>query len=766
MPENSKKIIQLHDKLETLLKKQASFQGELDNLRKEIEFLKLSDIADNSVDQQANIIPEPSLPRQEKNATSSSTEIKKPKIKSDIEKFIGENLINKIGIVFTIIGVGIGAKYAIDHDLISPWTRIILGYLVGLALFGFAIRLKKQFENFSAVLLSGSMAIMYFITFAAYNFYGLIPLPLTFVLMALFTWFTVAAAITYNNQVIAHIGLVGAYAVPFLLGDDSGKIVILFSYMALINVGILIISFRKYWKPLYYSSFIITWLIMLTWYIPKYQTDEHFGIAMTFISIFFTTFYLIFLAYKLLKKEKFEIEDILLLLANSAIFYGLGYSILRAHQTGEEFLGTFTLANALIHSIVGAVIYRQKMADKNLFYFVVGLALVYITIAIPVQFDGKWVTLLWAGEVAVLFWIGRTKNIAVYESLSYPLMFLVLCSLIHDWLTVYNIYYPGNPESRIIPLFNINFLTSLLFISSFTFINVLNNHRKYVSPISVNKILTGIMNFSMPAILIIAVYFSFVMEISTFWNQLYIDSVRTVNKDLTVPQHFWNEDLLKYNTISIINYSLLFLAVLSFVNILKIKNSLLGIINLVLNAFALVLFLTAGLFVIGELRGSYLSQAMSEFYFRGNLNIGIRYISFIFIGLMLFSIYKYIREQFLSIDLKIEFDFLLHITILTIAANELINWMDLFRSEQSYKLGLSILFGVYALLLTALGIWKKKKHLRIGAIVLFGATLVKLFFYDLAYLDTISKTIVFVSLGVLLLIISFLYNKYKHTINQ
>ncbi len=766
MPENSKKIIQLNDKLETLLKKQASFQGELDNLRKEIEFLKLSDIADNSVDQQANIIPEPSLPRQEKNATSSSTEIKKPKIKSDIEKFIGENLINKIGIVFTIIGVGIGAKYAIDHDLISPWTRIILGYLVGLALFGFAIRLKKQFENFSAVLLSGSMAIMYFITFAAYNFYGLIPLPLTFVLMALFTWFTVAAAITYNNQVIAHIGLVGAYAVPFLLGDDSGKIVILFSYMALINVGILIISFRKYWKPLYYSSFIITWLIMLTWYIPKYQTDEHFGIAMTFISIFFTTFYLIFLAYKLLKKEKFEIEDILLLLANSAIFYGLGYSILRAHQTGEEFLGTFTLANALIHSIVGAVIYRQKMADKNLFYFVVGLALVYITIAIPVQFDGKWVTLLWAGEVAVLFWIGRTKNIAVYESLSYPLMFLVLCSLIHDWLTVYNIYYPGNPESRIIPLFNINFLTSLLFISSFTFINVLNNHRKYVSPISVNKILTGIMNFSMPAILIIAVYFSFVMEISTFWNQLYIDSVRTVNKDLTVPQHFWNEDLLKYNTISIINYSLLFLAVLSFVNILKIKNSLLGIINLVLNAFALVLFLTAGLFVIGELRGSYLSQAMSEFYFRGNLNIGIRYISFIFIGLMLFSIYKYIREQFLSIDLKIEFDFLLHITILTIAANELINWMDLFRSEQSYKLGLSILFGVYALLLTALGIWKKKKHLRIGAIVLFGATLVKLFFYDLAYLDTISKTIVFVSLGVLLLIISFLYNKYKHTINQ
>jgi len=41
--------------------------------------------------------------------------------------------------------------------------RIILGYLVGAGLLGFAIKLKKKFENFSAVLLGGSMATMYFI---------------------------------------------------------------------------------------------------------------------------------------------------------------------------------------------------------------------------------------------------------------------------------------------------------------------------------------------------------------------------------------------------------------------------------------------------------------------------------------------------------------------------------------------------------------------------------------------------------------------------
>lgn len=56
--------------------------------------------------------------------------------------------------------------------------------------------------------------------------------------------------------------------------------------------------------------------------------------------------------------------------------------------------------------------------------------------------------------------------------------------------------------------------------------------------------------------------------------------------------------------------------------------------------------------------------------------------------------------------------------------------------------------------------------MRVGAIVLFGITLIKLFFYDISHLNTIAKTIVFVSLGVLLLIISFLYTKYKYLISE
>ncbi|MDP2889178.1 MAG: DUF2339 domain-containing protein, partial [Bacteroidota bacterium] len=120
----------------------------------------------------------------------------------------------------------------------------------------------------------------------------------------------------------------------------------------------------------------------------------------------------------------------------------------------------------------------------------------------------------------------------------------------------------------------------------------------------------------------------------------------------------------------------------------------------------------------------------------------------------------------LKYNFRMYFDLLLHVTILWIASAELINWMDFSGSDTSYKLGLSILWGVYSLLLISVGIWKKKKHLRIGAIALFAVTLIKLFVYDISHLETIPKTIIFISLGILLLIISFLYNKYKHIISE
>jgi uncharacterized membrane protein len=785
MDEDQNKINQLLNKLEVLFKKQDIFQKEIDELRSEIINLQTSQKVETPKEKikfEESVIKSVSEVKKEKTTDllllpeevtesklqkpSTSISPQRSRTMSNLEKFIGENLINKIGIVITVIGISIGVKYAIDHRLISPLTRIILGYIFGIGLLGFAIMLKKQYANFSAVLLSGAMAIMYFITYSAYDFYDLIPRTMAFILMVFFTAFTVISAIHYNKQVIAHIGLVGAYAVPFLLSKGSGEVAILFSYMTIINIGILVIAIKRYWKPLYYFSFGLTWLIYLTWHADKYRTDEYFGLALTFITIFFMIFYLTFLLYKLIKDEKFKIDDIIVLLANSFIFYGFGYSILSDHVVGEELLGLFTLINAIIHFIVSIFVYRNIKADKNLLYFVAGLVLLFITIAIPVQLNGNWVTLLWAGEAVMLFWIGRTKNVPVYEKFSYTLMSLSFLSIIHDWINVYNSYNMVYTENRITPLFNIHFLTSILFISAFFFITILNKKEKYLTNLNKEDLIFKTAQFLIPTILLSILYFTFRLEIANYWDQLFIDSKIEIknNVENLYYNYQYDQDLEHFKDVWIINYSILFFTILSFFNIKRTKNKTLGLINLGLNGMFLLIFLTKGLYGLSELRDSYLNQNLAEYYQRSVFNVWIRYISLPFVGLFIFSCYKYIRQEFLKRNLTIAFDIVLFTSLLWIASSELINWMSISGYFQSYKLGLSILWGIYSLLLIVLGIWKKKKCLRIGAICLFGITLIKLFFYDISHLNTIPKTILFVLLGILLLIISFLYNKYKNLI--
>ena len=685
----------------------------------------------------------------------------------DLEKYIGENLISKIGIAILIIGVAIGAKYSIDNDLISPLVRIILGYIVGLSLLGISIKLKKKYENFSAILVSGAMTIMYFITFAAYSFYALFPLLIAFILMVLLTVATVATALNYNKQLIAHIGLVGAYSVPFLLSDTKGDASILFSYMAIINCGILFIAFKKYWKPLYVVSFSITWLVFLSWYVSNYQIDNDFLVAAIFLSLFFVIFYLTFLAYKIFKKEDFQILDVLLLLANSFVFYGIGYSVINTTVNGEAYLGLFTLLNAVLHLLVSSLIYKQKLADKNIFYLVSGLVLVFITLAIPVQLDGNWVTLLWVSEAVLLFWIGRTKNAPLYEKIAYPLILLSFFSITQDWSQASYANDVIEPSGRFTPILNIAFLSSLIFVGLIGYINLLHYSKKFNSLWVSKKPIMNMVSYGISSILLIAIYFTFSTEISHYFNQLYTDSMINATIDgESYLSTIYNSDLKEFKIVWIINYLLFFVSVLSFVNILKLKNSTLGFVNMALNTLGLVVFLTLALFMFSELRESYITQELSQYYEIGASHIGIRYISYMFVVLLLTACYKYMKQGFMKGYTSLSFDIGLHISLLWIISSELINWLDLLGSSDSYKLGLTILWGVYALALIILGIWKLKKHLRIGAIVLFSVTLIKLFFYDISHLSTLSKTVVFLALGVLLLIVSFLYNKFKDDISD
>lgn len=752
----------LSRKLETIQKKQADLQKELDRLALQISgihpSIRPAEVSETEFSQPAKgeIKDTGGIFKKLRNRAGQKTEQAQDKL----ERFIGENLFNKIGIVILVIGISIGVKYAIDHNLISPVMRIILGYFAGAILLVLAWRMKDKYQKFSAVLLSGAMSSMYFITYAAFTYYDLFPRLFTFGIMVAFTVFTVLAALRYDRQVIAHIGLLGAYAIPFLVGDPESKASVMFSYMIIINAGILYISYFKYWKYLSYAAFIFTWAIFIQWYFNVYNSDNELNTAFIFSILFFGLFQAILLMYKLLKNKVFSAEDILFLIANATVFYGTGYSILDETPGTEKLTGLYTLVNALIHAGIALLFYMKKPADKSIFYYAAGLAIIFFTIAIPVQFNGSWVTLIWAGEAAVLLWLGKRSDTRTWIILAHLLMILAFFSIVNDWMTEDRI----TPKDMMVPIFNFSFLTTIIFSGFFAFMLWVASRFKTLPRPGFFNELNKLFGFLVPSIFILVIYVAFFREISLYWDQI-LKTLRiefnALPEDMKASTHMVSyPGLLK--DYWLINYTLLFAMLFTVLNLLYLKIRNLASFLLILNLIVIIVFLSSGLTKLGMIRESYLQPfETGDVSLIKNL---YRYLSYFLTGFILLFTWRTIKQNFYDKGFIMIAEFLFHIMLIIVASAELVNLMELGGSGQSNKLGLSILWGIYSLLLIVLGIIKKKKYLRIWAIILFALTLMKLFFYDLTTLDTVSKTIVFVILGTLLLIISYLYNRFKNLI--
>ena len=356
----------------------------------------------------------------------------------DWEKFIGENLIMKLGILIVLIGVAIGGKYALEHQLISPAMRMIMGVVFGAALQGVAIKLKKDYKKLSAVLASGSMATLYFMTFFSYHLYGLIPMPVAFVLMMLITVATVWQACTYDMEIIAIIGLVAAYVIPFALSTGEGSPWALFSYLSIINAGVMFISVKRYWRILFVSAFLSSWLILSVVYrFSDFTADTDSVKMLLFLFVNFAIFYVTFLAYKVKHSMIFQHFDIHFLLSNSFLFFGLGYNVMFNNAMLAPSIVWFSLFNAILHGVVAFMLVKKDMVDKSVSRLIAGLAISFLTIAILVWMTGHWLTMFWMLEGTVLFTVSRIYQRPFYEKMSYPVLFLALVSLIIDW---------GNPN--------------------------------------------------------------------------------------------------------------------------------------------------------------------------------------------------------------------------------------------------------------------------------------------------------------------------------
>ena len=780
---STNKIDDLSARLNKLIRQHNSTHQEILQLKKEVLQLKKnpqlidSSIKEEVVSTEALVTQKEPSPLVKEPLARSQTTASQPPLKErpkkqimgdsrNLEEFIGGNLISKIGIGILIIGVGFFVKYAVDNGMLGDTVRVALGFLTGLTLTGLAYFFKEKYKNYSAILLGGGLAILYISAFAAYDFYDLIPKAMAFNLMLVFTAFGVFAAYRYDVQAIAIIGLAGAYAVPILLSDGTGNVRNLFIYMTIVNLGVLTLAFKKYWRLLNYITFVLTWGVFFSWYADRFNYEEHFTMALIFATIFFLTFYGVLLAYKLIHLEKYSFKDVAFLLTNSFVFFGAGYNLIEQIPNGEKWLGLFTISNAIVHFGVAMTVYQKKLADRNLFYLIAGLVLTFLTITFPIQLDGNWVTLIWIAEAVLVFWIGRTQKVFFYEALSYILVGMSFFSLTHDWAEGYATSIYGAEGISLMPLLNMNFFTSVFVGIGMAAIYYLHKTNSEVKVENKHDWIYKVGTFIVPMFLLIVSFFAFWVEMDHYsYQRIFQSSIEIEGSK------YFNYNIEKVRKLWQFNYAFLFAALLLFVNQRFWRNKVIKFVGVGMVGLFTIAFLADGLDLLANLRSQYLSPSDQNFA-PTSAGVWLRYVCYAFLGLGLFSGYNALKTEETNAKFKTYFELAMHLVILIILSAELLHLsLVIYRPEDVWlmeerigRAGFSILWGIYALFLIVLGFWKKNKPLRLAAIALFAFTLVKVFIFDLAETSIANKTVIFLALGALLLIISFLYQRYKDVI--
>ncbi len=778
MSDSKDRLDELQEKLDRFLQKQEQMQSEVNLLRSEIRSLQLrkkfqSDKTEESPStlkkEAKDNRPEKELPSPEEfeSVILGKYQGKKPDIDQDetfedqsiskknyveklnFERLLGENLINKIGIIITVIGVAIGSNYVIENDLISPLARIIIGYIFSAALLTTAYRLKDKYLNYSAVITGGAMASFYLITFAAYSFYGLIPQIPTFIIMTIITAATIVSAVGYNKEWVSVFGLVGGYAIPFLVGGESSNHIILFGYILFLNLGVLMTALLRYWKILYYSAFVFTWLIYLSWFSFEFSVNTDLISGLLFSALFFLIFYTASIAYKIQNDEKLTSLDISAILANTFLFFGIGYRILDFDYA--QFHGVFTVLIAFVHFSAGQIIKRFELTNAlSIPNFINGLVLVFLTLAIPIQFQDQWITMAWSLEALLLIWMGRKKELRVFETLAYPVIVLAFLSLLGYWID-FNVF---NDSDQTLPFINSLFGTFLVFWGAFCAIQYVIVTNPSDSVLKRGSKRLSFFKVGIPAALIFTLYMNLLFEINNIFEYWDLGNIQIFNDS------GWSYYSNPHQSLWILIYSFTFVGLGILVNKKWFRIKQVELLSLGLYGILFLFFFSSFFTDIKLLRELYLGEFNTQGVHQGVWNIIIRYVLIGFAGWGILNSKKLTFKHF-NKEYYHFFEIFLAFTFIFILSSELIQWLDIVGFQNSYKLGLSILWGACSLGLIFYGIQAKKRHLRISSMFIFFVTLLKLFFYDISHLSTISKTIVFISLGILLLGISYLYNRFK-----
>jgi|GEM_PF-668565 len=389
---------------------------------------------------------------------------KSPAPKIDFESFIAGNILNKIGALALIIGMGFFLKYAFDQNWISPAVQVLVGILVSFSLiFGAShFNKKEDFKIFSQGLAGAGIAILYLSIFAAYSFYNLIDYPVAIISLSLATALAFFQALKYDSIAVAMLGLVGGFLTPFILDSGSKNITGVLIYLIFLNSWIIALLYKKdHWRPVEITSILVS-------YVTYFSFNPGYSNMSLVIGILITVIWLLFFGLDISRAARRLNEyTVSRFISNSLniLFYYFAIEVL-INSRESNILGLISLLIAAIYLLVVLIANKkwhvcEQFNKQNLL-----TSIILLIFSTGILFDGFTKIIFWALESLIVLWYGiKYDKVYLWKSSIWLLTFSSICLLFNNQALSYT------PLNNFIPVLNFRTFTFVI-ISGITILSI------------------------------------------------------------------------------------------------------------------------------------------------------------------------------------------------------------------------------------------------------------------------------------------------------
>ena len=633
---------------------------------------------------------------------------------TNFEKYIGENLFGKIGILIFIIGIGFFVKYAIDQNWINETARTLMGYAVGAGMLVLAERLHKRYHTFSSLLAGGAFGIYYLITAIAFHYYDLFSHTMAFVILCATTIFMSAVSVLYDRKELAVTALVGGFIAPFIISTDSSSIISLQIYIGILNIGMFCLAMYKKWAILPMVSFGFTYIILWgTTAIGSFTDSEAVTIYPTLFA-FATLFYVIFLLpivfiLRTQYGENTRLGLLGIITANSFMYLIYGDFLLQHFEASSDTTAYLAFFIAGVNLAIHLYLRFRVEGQDTLRNLMLGLAVTFASMGIPILFSTANVLMVWAAEAVLLLWLFTKEKNRIYEWASAILLFLTMGALAYYRTTDTFIHDTGDSL-----FFNgAFFVTTFVSIAYFVAAVIMQYNKEFFSD------MRRLIAYTPCNAIAYALGFSILFL--AFRDNF----------------HFHLEQpISEYASLLTANIMLLGGALILRKRFEISENKL---------AYEISLYLAGILFAMTVWNDTVPDGLLLRWLMA---LVTIAYMAYCMRGQLLATSNPR--------NLHTEYAIVSTLTWLTLTRLLLITF-----NEVNFSTAFSLSLGIAAFILMCIGMRYHSKEIRIVSLAEFGIVIGKLILNDVWAMPALGKIIVFISLGAILLILSFLYQKLK-----